>query len=374
MFDINKMEMIVPCMFGLESFVKDELVRLGVEVTDVTDGRITFVGNCDDLARANIELRTGERVLIKLASFKAETFDELFEGTKKIDFAQIVGRDDAFTINGHSIKSKLTSIPNCQKIVKKAMVDKLSQSYHISWFAETGTQYAFSFLIINNIATIMLDTSGEGLHKRGYREIGSQAPLKETLAAAIVKASRYKGRDLFIDPMCGSGTIAIEAAMIAADIAPGIRRSFAFEKYDFIDKKCVMQARNIAMGNIRDKTYNIFASDIDNSMCTLTRRNAGIAGVEKHITIQNMDIKDLNFDDEYATVVINPPYGERLLSMEDANNLYKTMGKVLLPHTKWKYYIITANEDFEKMFGKIADKKRKLYNGMLKCDLYQYFK
>lgn len=364
----------VPCLFGLESFVKDELARMDITVTEVTDGRVFFEGGTREMVRANLGLRTGERVLMVLSKFHASTFDELFEGVKKIKFADIVGRDDAFVINGHSLKSALYNIPSCQRIIKKAMVESMSQSYGITLFPETGKRYEFSFLIINDICTIMLDTSGEGLHKRGYREIGSAAPLKETLAAAMIKTARWFGRDVFIDPMCGSGTIAIEAAMIAADMAPGLHRSFGFEGLSIGNAKITSDERALAISKIRQNTYEIFASDIDHDMCTLTRRNAGIACVEKHIHIEQKDIRDLTNDAQYATVVINPPYGERLLTMDEAYELYRDMGKVLLPHRDWKIYVLTANEDFERMFGRRADKKRKLYNGMLKCDLYQYFK
>ncbi len=375
MFDFNNMTMVVPCMFGLESLVKDELLRMDIEVTEVRDGRVFFKGGIKEMCRANLRLRTGERVLILLSMFHATSFEDLYQGVKKIEWTAILDKFAAFPVeSGHSIKSQLASIPDCQRIIKKAVVDKLNTTYKMERLPETGTLYPISFLIMNNEVQILLDTTGEGLYKRGYRANGSEAPLKETLAAAMVLLTRWRGRDLFIDPMCGSGTIAIEAAMIAADIAPGLKRSFAFEKYAFSSKEALQNERKACLEMIRKNDYRIEASDINPAMCELAAKNARLAGVEKYVNVTCKDVSKVDFDDEYATVICNPPYGERLMSMEDAQALYRKMGKTFIPHSKWKCYIITANEDFEKFYGKRADKKRKLYNGMIKCDFYQFFK
>lgn len=374
MFNKDKMLMAVPCMLGLESLVKEELTRMDIEVCEVRDGRVFFKGGVSELCRANLRLRTGERVHICLSEFEATSFEDLYQGVKAINWADLLPKDAQFPVNGHSLKSQLASIPDCQKIIKKAIVDKLSLTYRIARFPETGTQYRIEFLIMSNKVQILLDTSGMGLHKRGYRAQASDAPLKETLAAALVLLTRWRGRDLFIDPMCGSGTIAIEAAMIAADIAPGLRRSFAFERFAFVDKSVLASERSAAIDMIRKNDYRIEASDIDPAMCELARKNARLAGVEKYVNVSCKDVGKVDFDDEYATVICNPPYGERLMSMNDAHKLYSKMGKTFLPHKKWKCYVITANEDFERFYGKKADKKRKLYNGMIKCDFYQYFK
>ncbi len=374
MFNKDRMIMAVPCMFGLESLVKEELARMDIEVCEVRDGRVFFKGGVKELCRANLRLRTGERVFICLAEFEATTFEQLYQGVKAVNWADVLPKDAAFPVSGHSLKSQLASIPDCQKIIKKAVVDKLALKYHLTRFPETGVQYRIEFLIMANKVQILLDTSGEGLHKRGYRALSSDAPLKETLAAALVLFTRWRGRDLFVDPMCGSGTIAIEAAMIAADIAPGLRRSFSFEKFAFVDKQVLADERRAAIDMIRKSDYRIEASDIDPAMCELAKKNARLAGVEKYINVSCKDVGQVDFEDEYATVICNPPYGERLMSMNDAHRLYTKMGKTFLPHKKWKCYIITANEDFEKYYGKKADKKRKLYNGMIKCDFYQYFK
>jgi len=372
--DFNNIQFVIPCLFGLESFVKEELNELNIKVLEVADGRITCEGGLHDIARANLSLRCAERVLIRLSRFKAESFEDLYQGVKKIPFEDIIGKTDAFPVSGHSLRSKLASIPDCQKIIKKAIVDRLKTKYHIDWFEETGNKYSISFMIMKDMVDIMLDTSGEGLHKRGYREKGSEAPLKETLAAAIVKCSRYNGRDALFDPMCGSGTIAIEGAMIAANIAPGLKRRFAIEDFSFFDKKIMADERAAALDRINKKEFTIFASDIDPDMAALTLHNAKLAGVERFLKVTVADVRNFKSDEEYGTIICNPPYGERLLDRERAEELYKEMGKAFLPHIKWRFYIITPDEYFERYFGKKADKKRKLYNGMMKCDLYQYFK
>lgn len=368
------MTFAAPCLFGLESLVKRELEEMGIEILEVRDGRVLFAGRAAEMCRTNIRLRTAERVLIRLASFRAASFDDLFEGVKAIDWAQFIDERGKFIVNGHCLKSRLMSVPDCQRIIKKAMADRLCLSYKKTRMPETGSEYKISFLLMNDNIEIMLDSSGEGLHKRGYRAMGSEAPLKETLAAAIVQLSRFRPRDLFIDPMCGSGTIAIEAALIGAGIAPGLRRTFAFDRFEFVDKNIAAKERNAAREMIKHEPLRIEASDIDPAMCALTKSNAALAGVGDYINVTQKDAGQIDFSDEYATVVVNPPYGERMFSLEEADRLYRRLGQAVMAHPKWSCFVLTANEDFEKSFGRRADKKRKLYNGMIKCDLYQYFK
>ncbi|MDP4153848.1 MAG: class I SAM-dependent RNA methyltransferase [Bacillota bacterium] len=372
--DLKNIEYVVPCLFGLESTVRDELKDMGEDVTEVRDGRVTFRGDLASLAKASLRLRCGERILIRLSTFQVYSFEDLYQGVKAIPWEDIIGSKDAFPVTGHCLRSQLASVPDCQKIMKKAVVDRLSDAYGLKWFPETGIKYALSFLIMKDSAEIMLDTSGEGLHKRGYREQGSEAPLKETLAAAIVKTSRYRGRDVFVDFMCGSGTIPIEAAMIAQNIAPGLHRTFAFEGFSFFKKTILQDERQAALDLIEHKDIRILASDIDPEMTNLTKHNARLAGVDKYITVSTADMRNFSSQEQYGTIVCNPPYGERLMGKDETAQLYRDMGRVTSKLPQWRFYIITADEYFERCFGRPADKKRKLYNGMIKCDLYQYYK
>ncbi len=365
---------VAPCLFGIESILADEIRKLGYETDRVEDGRVYFKGDLAAAARANINLRTAERVQLVLAEFLALSFDDLFEGAKKIELADFLPKDAVFPVSGHSLKSKLTSVPDCQKIIKKALADKLSEKYKISWLPETGDNYPISFLIMKDKAVITLDLSGEGLHKRGYRQKANLAPIRETLASAMLNITRFRSGIPFWDPFAGSGTIAIEAAMIAAGIAPGLRREFISEKHAFVPSGAFTAAREEAKSKIKTEKTVIAATDIDPEMKTLGERNARLAGVEGMIKFGSMEIRKLTTKTESGIICCNPPYGERLLEKQQAEELYKIMGKVFPAMPDWKYFIITSDEEFEKYFGQKADKKRKLYNGMIKCDFYQYFK
>nr|WP_283243678.1 class I SAM-dependent RNA methyltransferase [Feifania hominis] len=360
-------------MFGLESFVARDIRRLGYETDAVTDGRVSFFGDFSAVARANLNLREGERVLIEVANFQALTFDELFEGTKAADWARFIPKDGAFPVTGHALKSRLFSVPDCQSIVKKAVVDKLRQTHRVEWFAETGPKFPIEFFLFHDRVSLLLDTSGEGLHKRGYRENANMAPLRETLASAIVKTARFFPDVNFYDPMCGSGTIAIEAALLGANIAPGLRRSFLVEQWPCFDRALMRAAREEALSAIRRADFVVHASDIDPAMAELTKKNAALAGVSHHVEATVCDVKHFRPAAERGVIACNPPYGERMLERSEAQALARVMGRAFSALPGFNCYIITSDEEFEKHFGRRATKKRKMYNGMIKCDLYQYF-
>ena len=367
-------QLVATCLFGLEKLLGEEIDALGCLRIETMDGRVTFEGEFSDIARANIRLRCAERVFIKLGSFNAATFDELFEGTRALPWSDYIGRCDAFPVKGHSIKSALTSIPDCQKIVKKAVVRSLEEKYGISYFEETGVKYQIEIFILRDKATLMIDTSGMPLHKRGYRKDSNDAPIRETLAAAIAKTARPREDVLLWDPMCGSGTIAIEAAMLMKNIAPGVKRSFAAEKFPFIDGKIWRDAREEARDNEVNTKFECFASDIDKNAVELTKKNASIAGVSDIVTAFACDCLKISSEGRRGTIVTNPPYGERLMTPAEAEALYKKMGEHFRSLAPWQVYIITSHPQFEKFYGKRADKVRKLYNGMIPCYLYQFFK
>ena len=369
-----KLTLVATCMFGLEKILGEEIDALGLTRLDTMDGRVTFAGTEADIPRANINLRCAERVFVHMGAFPAHSFSELFDGTKSIPWEDWISRADAFPVKGHSIKSGLTSLPDCQSIVKKAVVERLKEKYGISWFEETGVKYQIEFFIFKDVAHLMIDTSGVALHKRGYRPEAGAAPLRETLAAALVYTARPREDILFWDPFCGSGTIAIEAAMLVSGRAPGLGRAFAGEDFANIPKSLWETARAEAQAKIRtDCHFEVYASDIDEDILDITYENALRAGVEEYLNIFQADARKIKKEDRKGTVVCNPPYGERLSDIKTAENLYKTMGKVLLPRENVSYYIISPHENFEDFFGRKADKKRKLYNGMIKCNLYQYF-
>ncbi len=370
---MEKFEIVITTLFGLESLAAREVRRMGYETSSVEDGRVTFLGDAEAVCRANIWLRTGERVLIKTAEFTAATFDELFEKTKQVPWENWIGRNDAFPVKGYSLKSKLASVRDCQAIIKKAAADRLSSKYGISWLPEEGALYRIQFSIFKNKATLMIDTSGEGLHKRGYRRISNAAPLKETLAAAMVELSRWRFEYPLCDPFCGSGTIPIEAAMIKRNIAPGLSRPFAAESFARIEKNVWERAREEARSLERDVPLEIYAYDIDKSVVEIAERNAVKAGVGEWVKPILGDARNIRFDMPYGTIICNPPYGERIGEIKDCERLYEDIGKCFARLDKWSYYIITSNENFERLFGRKANKKRKLYNGMIKCDLYQFF-
>ena len=370
------MQFVAPCMFGLERFVGEEIDALGLKRTETIDGRVMFEGDPSDVARANINLRCAERVLICVGTFEARTFTELFDGVKSLPWENYIGKNDAFPVKGHAIKSTLYSVPDCQSIVKKAVVERLSSKYGIKWFAESGNLYQIEFFILKDKVQVMIDTSGVGLHKRGYRPAAGAAPLRETLAAAIVLTSRPRENVLLWDPFCGSGTIPIEAAMIMTKRAPGLNRGFASEKYDFLPKNIWSRAREEARTKIDDSSaFEAYGSDIDKDILEYAKANAARAGVEGRIKFFQADATKITKpEDIRGTVVCNPPYGERLLTQSEVEKLYRNMGNNFAKLSPWQIYILSSCVNFEKLYGKRADKARKLYNGMIPCNLYQYFK
>lgn len=362
-----------PCLFGIEGFCANELRYLGLKNVRAENGRVLFSGNDVDMAKANIFSRYAERILILLSEFKAESFEELFQGVKKIPWEKFLSKTDAFPVKGKSLSSKLKSIPDCQKIVKKAVVERLKEKYKLSWFEETGPVHQIQFLIIKDTVSVMLDTTGAGLHKRGYRANANEAPIKETLAAAMAELSGVRPNHNVVDPMCGSGTILIESAMKALRIPPGLKRSFSFENWSQTDIKTVSKVRQDAANSIKtDCSFSAVGYDIDESVLKVARENARKAGVADRIKFIKRDIKDFALDYQRETVITNPPYGERLLDIKGAERLYTIMGERFKKFPSASYTIITPDDDFEKIFGKKADKRRKLYNGMLKCQVYIY--
>lgn len=371
---IMKLELVATCLFGLERLLGEEIEALGYERISTIDGRITFLGDEEAVALSNVFLRYAERVFIKVGSFRAESFTELFDGVKALAWSNFIGRDDAFPVKGHAIKSKLHSIPDCQSIVKKAIVSSLGDVYGISLFPETKTKYQVEFFILNDEATLMIDTSGVALHKRGYRRESLGAPIRETLAAAIAAISRPRENVLLWDPMCGSGTIAIEAAMQMNKIAPGVNRHFAAEEFAFIPKRVWSDAREEARSLEIKSDFCAYATDIDPSAVALAEKNATLAGVLESVKCFVCDARKISAEGRRATIVTNPPYGERLGTQREAERLYSEIGVHFRSLAPWQAYIITSHPSFEKFYGKRADKVRKLYNGMLPCYLYQYFK
>ena len=369
------MELVATCLFGLEKLLGEEIDKLGYKRLDTMDGRVTFEGDAGAVARANINLRCAERIFIKVGSFEARTFTDLFEGTKSLPWENYIGRLDAFPVKGHSIKSALFSIPDCQSIVKKAVVNRLGEKYHISYFDETEVKYQIEFFIFKDVATLMIDTTGTALHKRGYRPAAGAAPLRETLGAAIAYTARPREDVLFWAPFCGSGTIAIEAAMILANIAPGAGRSFASEKFPLIPSALWKEARIEAEDKVvRDPKFEVFASDIDREVLEYAKANADRAGVLSNMKIFEQDARKIEKLDRRGTIVCNPPYGERMMTERQVESLYREIGKTFARLSPWQIYVLTSHEGFERFYGRRADKKRKLYNGMIPCNLYQFFK
>lgn len=366
--------MVATCLFGLEHLLGEEIDALGYERTATIDGRVTFRGDAEAVALANVFLRYAEHVYIKLGSFRATSFDALFEGVRDLPFEAFVGRDDAFPVKGHSIHSELRSIPDCQKIIKKAIATRLTEKYGIRWFPETGTIYQIEFFILKDEATLMIDTSGEPLYKRGYREKTGPAPLRETLAAAMAAISRPREDVLLWDPMCGSGTIAIEAAMQMKNIAPGAGRSFAAEAFPMIGRAHFAAAREEAADLVENNGFCAFASDIDPAMVAAAEANAAAAGVEGAVRCFVQDARKISADGRRGTIVTNPPYGQRLGERRAVEALYRDIGVRFRSLSPWQVYILTSDQDFEFYYGRRADKKRKLYNGMIPCSLYQFFK
>jgi len=363
----------VPCLFGIEGLCADELKRLDMKDVHAENGRVLFSGSDEDMAKANINLRTGERVLLVAGETRADTFDMLFEGVRAMPWENFIPIDGEFPVKGHSLGSKLHSIPDCQKIVKKAIVERLKAKYKVEWLKETGAKYQVQFSIMNDIATLHIDTSGVGLHKRGYRPQGNAAPLRETLAAAIVKLSRYRGREAVCDPFCGSGTIPIEAALAALNRAPGLGRSFAAQKWVWSKEKTWESARAEAKSREYTGTYDIWGGDIDPKSIAAAVENAKRAGVSENIKFDVAEAAQFNRDGSNGIIMTNPPYGERVMLQREAEEIYKKFGAAVRALDDWKMYILSSHTEFERSFGKKAVKKRKLYNGMIKCDLFMYY-
>ena len=371
----NKYELFAPCHFGLEAVLKREIIDLGYEVTEVVDGRVSFEGDEEAIARCNVFLRTTERVMLKVGSFKAVTFDELFEKTKALPWENFIPKDGKFWVKkASSIKSKLFSPSDIQRIVKKAIVDRLSGKYNILRFPEDGSEYPIRITILKDEVTVGLDTSGESLHKRGYRRLTVKAPITETLAAALISLTPWKKDRLLIDPFCGSGTIPIEAAMIGLNIAPGMKRDFQAMAWDnILPKSLFKEAKKEAEDLVdRETKLSIQGYDLDTSALDAARGNLSFAGLEGNIHFQQRDMRDISSAKKYGFIITNPPYGERLEEKEAIPQLYREMGKAFQRLDEWSYYIITGFEDAPKYFGRKPDKNRKIYNGMMKTYFYSY--
>lgn len=363
-----------PCLFGLESVLAGEIKRMGGQDVEVTDGRVCFKGGARMMARANIFLRCAERVLIVAGSFRAESFTELFEGVYAVPLENFIGRTDAFPVKGWSISSQLKSIPDCQSIIKKAIAKRLGDRYGVQWLEETGPEHQVQFSILRDVVTLMIDTTGTPLHKRGYRRMANAAPIKETLAAGMADIARVRENTLVVDPFCGSGTILIESAMKALRVPPGLKRRFASEKWNLIPTSDWRCEREEGFENIRRSAgFAAIGSDIDAASVQLTAENAASAGVGSKISCSALNISKLQLPSDPFVLITNPPYGERMLEKKQAEELYRTMGEVFVPREGRSYYIISPHESFERLFGREASRRRKLYNGMIKCQLYMFF-
>lgn len=366
---------VIPCLLGMESLIAGELKALEAENVVAENGRVLFSGDENLLARVNICSRFAERVQILVGSFKAETFEELFQGTKALEWENWIGAEDAFPVKGYSINSTLFSVRDCQAIIKKAVVNRMSEKYHIQWFDETGPSHQIQFSINKNLVSLLIDTSGAGLHKRGYRQEANGAPIKETLAAALCNISFLKPYHKFYDPLCGSGTILIEGALMARNIAPGVNRHFSAERFDQIPREVWTRERERARSLEREcRDFEAFGSDIDPESVEIARMNAYKAGVGDLIDFRVADVKNFAPATERGTLICNPPYGERMLDITECEALYKEMGRVFEKKHGWSYTVISPDEEFEAAFGRKADKRRKLYNGMIKCQAFMYFK
>ena len=370
---MNELELLIPTLFGLEGICANELRRLGLPEVKAENGRVCCKARPADIPRVNLNLRTGERVLLVLGRFPAGDFDALFEGTRALPWEEFIPREGNFPVKGHALNSKLHAVPACQAIVKKAVAARLGARYGLETLPETGALYQIQFSIMKDEATLMLDTSGQGLHKRGYRAVGVVAPLRETLAAAMVMLSRYRGKEPFCDPFCGSGTIAIEAALIAKNRAPGLNRAFSAQKWKWLDSGLWLEAAGEAMDQEYDGTYDIWGGDIDPRAVYIARSNAEKADVENLVRFEVADAAQFRREAPKGRVVTNPPYGERILEKREAEELYRAFGQAIreLPEG-WEVEVLSSHTEFERTFGRTADKKRKLYNGMLKCDLFMY--
>ena len=370
---MSALQLAIPTLFGLEGLAADELRRLSLSDVRAENGRVLCAASPADIARVNLNLRTGERVLLVLGRFYAADFDALFEGVRALPWEDFIPKNGAFPVKGHSLNSALHSVPACQSIIKKAVAARLGSKYHLESLPETGALHQIQFSIMKDEVTVMLDTSGAGLHKRGYRAVGVAAPLRETLAAAMVLLSRYRGKDPFCDPFCGSGTIAIEAALIAKNRAPGLNRSFSAQKWGWLPSSVWMEAAGEAMDKEFDGNYDIWGGDIDPAAVEIARSNAVKADVEDLVRFEVADATRFHRSSDYGRIVTNPPYGERIMEKKEAETLYRAFGQAVrsLP-PGWKVSVLSSHTEFERTFGRTADKRRKLYNGMIKCDLFQY--
>lgn len=372
---MKRYEYISPCHFGLEAVLKREITDLGYEITNVDNGKVSFTGDISACARANMFLRTTERVLMKVAAFKAETFDELFEKTKAIPWEEYIPKDGRFWVKkANSVSSKLFSPSDIQSIIKKAIVERMKSIYKVDWFEESGSSYPLRVTIMKDEVTISLDTSGESLHRRGYRKLTSKAPITETLAAALIMLTPWNKDRILVDPFCGSGTIPIEAALLGARIAPGIQRSFLAETWSNLFTKDIWaRVREEAHSlKLTDVEMNIQGYDIDGDIIKAARQNARLAGVDHLIHFQQKPVSELSSSKRYGFIITNPPYGERIEEQENLPRLYSEIGNVFSALDSWSYYIITGYDDAEKHIGRKANKNRKIYNGMMKTYFYQY--
>lgn len=367
------LDFVIPALMGTESCVAYELKKLGLPGVRAENGRVLCAGSLADVPRINLNLRTGARLLIALGSFPARAFEELFEGAAALPWEDWIPREGRFPVKGYSITSQLHSVPACQSILKKAAAKRLGEAYGLGTLPETGALYQIQFSILKDQVTLMLDTSGDSLYKRGYRAQGVLAPLRETLAAALVSLSRYRGKDPFCDPFCGSGTIPIEAALIAKNRAPGLNRTFAAQKWRLIPAKLWQDAADEARDREFHGTYDIWGGDIAPAAVELARHNAKLAGVDDTVRFEVADAAKFHRDEPRGRVVTNPPYGERLMEKREAEELYRAFGQAVkkLPEG-WQVGVLSSHTEFERTFGRTADKKRKLYNGMLKCDYFMY--
>ncbi len=371
---MSKIELIATATFGLEAVVAEELKDLGYEQVTIENGKVTFTADESAICRTNLWLRTADRVRLKVGEFEAVTFDELFEKTRALPWTDILPENATFPVDGKSVKSTLFSISDCQAIVKKAVVESMKKRHHKEWFAEDGPRYNLEISLLKDIATLTIDTSGEGLHKRGYRTGGGEAPLRETLAAALVQIARWKPDISLIDPMCGSGTIPIEAALIGLNIAPGMNRTFVSEQWPTIEKSYWHEARRETHDLADyDRELDLTGTDINSDAVESARKNAHEAGVEDAIHFQTRPLSELSSKKKYGKIICNPPYGERLNTLKETEKLYKQLGKQFKKLDTWSFYVITAHENFEALFGKRASKRRKLYHGNIRVHYYQYF-
>lgn len=368
-----KIELIATAPMGLEAVVARELKDLGYEDMAVENGRVVFRGDESAICRANMWLRTADRILVKLGEFPATTFEELFEGTRALPWDEWIPAEGDFHINGKSLKSQLSSVPACQRIVEKAIVEKMKQKYRLDWFPKTGAKYSVEVALLKDVALLTLDTTGPSLHKRGYRKLTAEAPIKETLAAAMILLSKWHPERPFMDPFCGSGTIPIEAALIAHNIAPGMHRDFPAQRWERVAEELWETARDEAFDLADyDRVVEIVGSDINAEVLELAQHHARSAGLSKSITFRRIPVSEVTAESRHGYLITNPPYGERLGEREAVEQLYRELGRVHKGMKDWSFFVITAHKAFEKLFGKAADKKRKLFNGRIECDLYQY--